>query len=85
MSSFLLKGNRFLADLCDADVLVHVVDATGQSDKDGNVLGKGETGTAPSCISVTLYLPVFVCLCVCVCVCVCFARLMSEEMRMLRI
>lgn len=38
------SGNRFLADLCDADVLVHVVDATGQSDKDGNVLGKGETG-----------------------------------------
>lgn len=32
------KGNRFLADLCDADVLVHVVDATGQSDKDGNIL-----------------------------------------------
>ena len=56
----LLEGNRFLADLCDADVLVHVVDATGQSDKDGNVLGKGETGTAPYRISVTLYL------CVCV-------------------
>ena len=31
------KGNRFLNDLCDADVLVHVVDATGRSDKDGNV------------------------------------------------
>jgi ribosome-binding ATPase len=31
------KGNRFLADLCDADVLVHVVDATGQSDQDGNI------------------------------------------------
>jgi hypothetical protein len=32
------KGNRFLNDLCDADVLIHVVDATGQSDKDGNVI-----------------------------------------------
>jgi ribosome-binding ATPase YchF (GTP1/OBG family) len=32
------KGNRFLADLCDADVLVHVVDSTGQSDKDGNII-----------------------------------------------
>ena len=26
---------------------MHVVDATGQSDKDGNVLGKGETGPSP--------------------------------------
>ncbi len=32
------KGNRFLADLCDADVLIHVIDVTGQSDKDGNIL-----------------------------------------------
>ena len=32
------KGNRFLADLCDADVLVHVIDATGRSDVDGNIL-----------------------------------------------
>jgi ribosome-binding ATPase YchF (GTP1/OBG family) len=32
------KGNRFLADLCDADVLVHVVDVTGQADKDGNTV-----------------------------------------------
>lgn len=30
------KGNRFLSDLCDADVLVHVVDATGKADRDGN-------------------------------------------------
>ena len=29
------KGNAFLNDLCDADVLVHVVDASGRSDKDG--------------------------------------------------
>ena len=27
---------------------MHVVDATGQSDKDGNVLGKGETGATPN-------------------------------------
>jgi ribosome-binding ATPase YchF (GTP1/OBG family) len=32
------KGNRFLADLCDADVLVHVVDVTGRADKDGNAV-----------------------------------------------
>jgi ribosome-binding ATPase YchF (GTP1/OBG family) len=32
------KGNRFLADLCDADVLVHVVDVTGQADRDGNAV-----------------------------------------------
>ena len=33
-----------MADLCDADVLVHVVDATGRSDRDGNALGGGESG-----------------------------------------
>eukprot|EP00602_Paraphysomonas_sp_CaronLab_P002150 CAMPEP_0185028482 /NCGR_PEP_ID=MMETSP1103-20130426/14225_1 /TAXON_ID=36769 /ORGANISM="Paraphysomonas bandaiensis, Strain Caron Lab Isolate" /LENGTH=899 /DNA_ID=CAMNT_0027562909 /DNA_START=19 /DNA_END=2715 /DNA_ORIENTATION=- len=32
------KGNRFLSDLCDADVLVHVLDITGRSDKDGNII-----------------------------------------------
>ena len=32
------KGNRFLSDLCDADVLVHVVDVTGQADRDGNAV-----------------------------------------------
>lgn len=35
------KGNRFLADLCDADVLVHVVDVTGKADKDGNAVTSG--------------------------------------------
>lgn len=37
------RGNKFLGDLCDADVLVHVVDCTGQADRDGNkvVLGGG--------------------------------------------
>ena len=29
------RGNAFLNDLCDADVLVHVVDASGRSDEDG--------------------------------------------------
>ncbi|XP_070186183.1 uncharacterized protein [Littorina saxatilis] len=29
------KGNRFLNDLLDADVLVHVVDASGQTDEKG--------------------------------------------------
>lgn len=32
------KGNAFLNDLCDADVLIHVIDASGCSDKDGQVL-----------------------------------------------
>ena len=42
------KGNKFLSDLCDADVLVHVVDATGRSDRDGNILLlEGETGSSP--------------------------------------
>ncbi|KAG5176196.1 hypothetical protein JKP88DRAFT_265489 [Tribonema minus] len=36
------KGNQFLNDLCDADVLVHVVDASGRSDRNGNVL-EGES------------------------------------------
>jgi len=39
------KGNRFLNDLCDADVLVHVVDATGRSDQDGNVLSSQQQQT----------------------------------------
>jgi ribosome-binding ATPase YchF (GTP1/OBG family) len=42
------KGNRFLADLCDADVLVHVVDATGRSDKDGNIIEEGVEGLCSS-------------------------------------
>ena len=29
------RGNAFLNDLCDADVLVHVVDASGRSDREG--------------------------------------------------
>ena len=44
------KGNKFLADICDADVLVHVVDATGTRDANGNIValddGKME-GSSP--------------------------------------
>ena len=29
------RGNSFLNDLCDADVLIHVVDASGRSDREG--------------------------------------------------
>ncbi|KAJ3208715.1 hypothetical protein HDU67_006584 [Dinochytrium kinnereticum] len=32
------RGNQFLNDLCDADVLIHVVDASGMSDEDGNIV-----------------------------------------------
>jgi len=31
------KGNQFLADLCTADALVHVVDASGLTDRGGNL------------------------------------------------
>ena len=41
------RGNAFLNDLCDADVLVHVVDASGRSDRDGvDHTGGGETSAA---------------------------------------
>ena len=33
------KGNKFLDDLTDADVLIHVVDASGTADTEGNALG----------------------------------------------
>ncbi|KAJ3228681.1 hypothetical protein HDU81_005991 [Chytriomyces hyalinus] len=32
------RGNKFLNDLCDADVLIHVIDASGLSDENGNIL-----------------------------------------------
>eukprot|EP00494_Astrolonche_serrata_P029798 UN30065 len=35
------KGNAFLNDLCGADVLCHILDGSGQSDRSGN---KGEKG-----------------------------------------
>ncbi|MHB8634488.1 MAG: redox-regulated ATPase YchF [Thermoplasmatota archaeon] len=34
-------GNRFLADLSQADALIHVVDASGQTDAEGNPLPPG--------------------------------------------
>ncbi len=35
------RGNAFLNDLCEASVLVHVVDASGCTDKEGRaVVGK---------------------------------------------
>jgi len=36
------KGNRFLNDLCDADVLIHVVDVSGTSDKNGVAVLAGD-------------------------------------------
>lgn len=32
------RGNQFLNDLCDADVLIHVCDASGMSDSGGNIV-----------------------------------------------
>ena len=36
------KGNKFLNDLCEADVLVHIIDATGNSDESGNIFASSE-------------------------------------------
>lgn len=33
------RGNQFLNDLCDANVLIHVVDASGTADAQGNTTG----------------------------------------------
>jgi hypothetical protein len=33
------RGNKFLNDLTDADVLIHVVDGSGQADSEGNIVG----------------------------------------------
>lgn len=38
------RGNKFLNDLTDATVLVHVVDASGTADAEGNVVGEEEHG-----------------------------------------
>ena len=40
------RGNAFLNDLCDADVLIHIVDASGTTDKQGNAVGTQEAKTA---------------------------------------
>lgn len=39
-------GNKFLDDLRQADVLIHVVDASGSSDAEGNPLKPGERDPA---------------------------------------
>ena len=31
------RGNAFLNDLCDADSLIHVVDASGRSDREATI------------------------------------------------
>lgn len=36
------RGNAFLNDLCDADVLVHVVDGSGTTDAEGVAAQPGE-------------------------------------------
>ena len=36
------RGNKFLNDLTDADVLVHVVDASGTADSEGNTVGDND-------------------------------------------
>lgn len=36
------RGNQFLNDLTDADVLIHVLDATGMSDSEGNVVATSQ-------------------------------------------
>jgi ribosome-binding ATPase YchF (GTP1/OBG family) len=36
------RGNAFLNDLCDADVLVHVVDVSGSTDREGAATQEGE-------------------------------------------
>ena len=38
------RGNKFLNDLTDATVLVHVVDSSGTADAEGNVVGEDEGG-----------------------------------------
>ena len=37
------KGNKFLEDLTDADVLIHVMDGSGTADTEGNALGYVES------------------------------------------
>ena len=40
------RGNKFLNDLTDADVLVHVLDASGSADVEGNSMGTDIDGTS---------------------------------------
>ena len=36
------RGNAFLNDLLDSDVLMHIVDASGTTDQGGNEVSEGE-------------------------------------------
>ena len=36
------KGNRFLDDVCEADVLIHIVDGSGNMDEQGHSNGGGD-------------------------------------------
>jgi len=56
------KGNAFLNDLCDADVFVHVIDASGMSDENGVI-----DASYTRCVCVCMCMCVYVCVCVCVC------------------
>ena len=38
------RGNKFLNDLTDADILIHVLDASGIADESGNVMGTEQDG-----------------------------------------
>jgi hypothetical protein len=40
------RGNKFLNDLTDADILIHVVDASGLSDEGGNLMGSEDEGAS---------------------------------------
>lgn len=42
------RGNKFLNDLTDADVLVHVLDASGTADTEGNFVGEEGDGIPSS-------------------------------------
>jgi ribosome-binding ATPase YchF (GTP1/OBG family) len=45
------RGNKFLNDLTDATVLIHVADASGMADTEGNAVGIEEDGTLSAATS----------------------------------
>ena len=66
------RGNSFLEDLCDADVLLHVVDGSGELDQEGNQTGGGDPTNDVEWVYAELHHWIrSVCVCVCVCVRVC--------------
>ena len=46
-------GNAFLNDLLDADVLVHIIDASGTSDTKGNSSGESNQEVGDPCVDIT--------------------------------